>query len=121
MSEADPAIRPEAVLTEEAAAEPVRRSRRWRLLLMLSLPLALLLVGGWFWLTSGRYVSTDNAYVQQDMVAVAAEVNGVVAERMKRPNPSAGARSTASRCALTASSMSRRRYSSSLACALAVE
>ena len=44
---------------------------------MLSVPILLLLVGGYFWLTSGRYVSTDNAYVQQDMVSVAPEVNGV--------------------------------------------
>ncbi|WP_129791716.1 HlyD family secretion protein [Sphingosinicella sp. CPCC 101087] len=68
------------------SAEPLPRVRRWRTLLMLSVPLLLLLVGGWFWLTSGRYVSTDNAYVQQDMVSVAPEVNGVVAEVFVREN-----------------------------------
>ncbi|MGZ8347434.1 MAG: HlyD family efflux transporter periplasmic adaptor subunit [Allosphingosinicella sp.] len=78
MSEAGPVLRPEAVLTEEAAAEPKRGNRRWRLVLMLSVPLVLFAIGGWYWLTSGRYVSTDNAYVQQDMVSVAPEVNGVV-------------------------------------------
>lgn len=57
-----------------------------RLILMLSVPLLLLLVGGYFWLTSGRYVSTDNAYVQQDMVSVAPEVSGVVSEVLVREN-----------------------------------
>ena len=58
----------------------VRKRRPLRLILMLSLPLILLLVGGYFYLTSGRYVSTDNAYVQQDMVSVAPEVQGIVTE-----------------------------------------
>ena len=74
------------ILSEADAAEPVRRSRRWRLVLMLSVPLLLALVGGWYWLASGRYVSTDNAYVQQEMVPVAAEVGGVVAEVAVREN-----------------------------------
>ncbi|HEV2867150.1 MAG TPA: HlyD family secretion protein [Allosphingosinicella sp.] len=86
MSEADPKVTADAVLTEEAAAEPARRPRRWRLLLMLSVPLLLVLAGAYMWLTSGRYVSTDNAYVQQDMVPVAPEVNGVVTEVLVREN-----------------------------------
>ena len=67
-------------------AEPAPPKRRWRTLLMLSVPLLLALVGGWFWLTSGRYVSTDNAYVQQEMVSVAPEVNGVIAAVAVREN-----------------------------------
>ncbi|TXC69321.1 HlyD family secretion protein [Sphingorhabdus soli] len=47
---------------------------------MLGLPLILVAVGGYFWLTSGRYVSTDNAYVQQDKVAVASDVAGRIVE-----------------------------------------
>lgn len=43
---------------------------------MISVPLALIIAGGWYWLTSGGSVSTDNAYVQMDKVAVAAEVGG---------------------------------------------
>lgn len=54
-----------------------RPKRRWpRLALMLSLPLLLALGGGFVWLTGGRYVSTENAYVQQDMVTVAPDVAG---------------------------------------------
>ena len=63
-----------------APEEPVKKRRPLRLILMLSVPLILLLVGGYFYLTSGRYVSTDNAYVQQDMVSVAPEVQGIVSE-----------------------------------------
>ncbi|MGZ8282018.1 MAG: HlyD family secretion protein, partial [Allosphingosinicella sp.] len=74
------------MLTEEAAAEPKRGNRRWRLVLMLSVPLVLFAIGGWYWLTSGRYVSTDNAYVQQDMVSVAPEVNGGIVEVLVREN-----------------------------------
>ena len=63
-----------------------RRRPRWRLALMLVVPLLLAAVGGWFWLTSGRYVSTDNAYVQQDKVAVAAEVAGTIGEVFVQEN-----------------------------------
>ena len=45
---------------------------------MFAVPILLALVGGWFWLFAGRYAATDNAYIQQDMVAIVAEV------RMKR-------------------------------------
>jgi len=70
----------------DAAAGPDRPGTAWwrgargRLALMLSVPLLLLLVGGWFWLTSGRYVSTDNAYVRQDKVSIAAEIGGRIVE-----------------------------------------
>jgi membrane fusion protein (multidrug efflux system) len=53
---------------------------------MLSVPLLLAAAGLYVWLNSGRYVSTDNAYVQQDMVPVASEVNGVVTEVLVREN-----------------------------------
>jgi membrane fusion protein (multidrug efflux system) len=86
MSEADPKVPTERVLTEAAAVEPARRKKPWRAILMLSVPLILALIGGYFWLTSGRYVSTDNAYVQQDMVSVAPEVNGVIGEVFVREN-----------------------------------
>jgi membrane fusion protein (multidrug efflux system) len=85
MSEADPQVRSDTAIEThvdvpaavQAAARP---KRRWRIALMLSVPLLLLLVGGYFYLTSGRYVSTDNAYVQRDMVSVSAEVSGPIAE-----------------------------------------
>ena len=39
----------------------------------------LLAIGGYLWLTGGRYASTDNAYVQADMVGVSTDVAGTVA------------------------------------------
>ncbi|MDQ8758163.1 HlyD family secretion protein [Sphingosinicella sp. LHD-64] len=89
MSEADPKppVEAAAVATPPdipAAAEP--KKRPWRLILMLSVPLLLAAFGGYMWLTSGRYVSTDNAYVQQDMVSVAPEISGTVGEVFVREN-----------------------------------
>ncbi|WP_417590299.1 HlyD family secretion protein [Parasphingorhabdus sp.] len=60
---------------------PARAKRRWaRWLVMASVPLALIAIAAYFWLTSGMSVSTDNAYVQQDQVSVAAEVGGRIIE-----------------------------------------
>jgi membrane fusion protein (multidrug efflux system) len=53
-----------------------RRVLRWALLV--GGPLLLLIGIGWFWLTGGRYVSTENAYVQADTVNVATDVGGLV-------------------------------------------
>jgi membrane fusion protein (multidrug efflux system) len=70
--------------TETQAAAP--RKKRLRTLLMLSVPLLIAAVGLFLWLSSGRYVSTDNAYVQQDKVPVSAEVTGPVMEVAVREN-----------------------------------
>src|SRR3954466_5456712 len=89
MSEADPRVQAETAAPAEAPAEApetARKKRPWRLILMLSVPVILLAIGGYMWLTSGRYVSTDNAYVQQDMVSVAPEVNGIITEVMVHEN-----------------------------------
>ena len=57
-----------------------RRSRRqlvrWGLLV--AGPLVVIAAVGWVWLTGGRYVATDNAYVQADTVQVATDVGGLV-------------------------------------------
>ena len=45
-----------------------------RLLLMISVPLAILIGGGWYWMIGGRYVSTDNAYLKRDIVAMGVPV-----------------------------------------------
>lgn len=86
MADADPH---RTVTTAESIAPPadVRPRRRWgRLALMLSVPLILILVGGWFWLTSGRYVSTDNAYVKQDMTSISPDVTGRIVSVEVREN-----------------------------------
>ena len=50
-----------------------------RPLLFALLPLALV-VGGYFYVTGGTVMSTDNAYVQADMVGVSTDVSGLVSE-----------------------------------------
>lgn len=84
MSEADPKVQAETAAGP--APELARKARPWRLIAMLSVPLILLVIGGYMWLTSGRYVSTDNAYVQQDMVSVAPEVTGIISQVLVREN-----------------------------------
>lgn len=60
-----------------AAAKPPK----WRArLMMFGLPALLIVAGGYYWLTSGGSVSTDNAYVQMDKVSVAPEVGGRIVE-----------------------------------------
>ncbi|MDT8758331.1 HlyD family secretion protein [Sphingomonas psychrotolerans] len=97
MADADPKIEKTAaqpVTVEPAApATPVQESaepkakRSWlRPLLLFGVPLVILGVVGFFWLTSGRYASTDNAYVQQDKVSVSAEVAGRIVKVAVREN-----------------------------------
>jgi membrane fusion protein (multidrug efflux system) len=77
----------EGAITAAEADEVVRpKKKRTRLAVMLSVPLLILLIGGYVWLTSGRYLSTDNAYVQQDKVPVSAEVTGPVIEVAVKEN-----------------------------------
>ncbi len=41
-------------------------------------PILVLLVAGWFYVTGGRYVSTDDAFVKTDLVTINAQVAGQV-------------------------------------------
>jgi len=69
-----------------APATDKPRSRWRRPVLMLSVPLILAAVAAYFWLTTGRFVSTDNAYVQQDKVSVSSDVAGRIVEVAVREN-----------------------------------
>jgi membrane fusion protein (multidrug efflux system) len=60
-------------------AKPAAPGRR-RYLVMAAVPVLLLAVGAYFWLTSGRYASTDNAYVRQDKVTITSDVSGRIVE-----------------------------------------
>lgn len=69
------------------AAHPMRANkRRWRLAAMASLPLLLVVVGLYFWLSGGRTVGTDNAYVGAHVVGVAPEVTGRITDVYVREN-----------------------------------
>jgi len=72
-------------IATEVPTELEQKPRR-RLAIMLSLPLLILAVGLYFWLTSGATVSTDNAYVKQDVTAISTQVNGPVVAVYVREN-----------------------------------
>lgn len=90
MADADPSTLPEAdeathdprpAAADEAVAPEVRPRRRLgRLALMIAVPVLLLIGGGLYWMSLQGKVSTDNAYVQQDQVAVSTEVGGRIVE-----------------------------------------
>ena len=63
-----------------ASHAPVAWARRWRLPLMIGGPLLILAVVAYFVLTSGRFQSTDDAYVQAARVPISASIRGRVIE-----------------------------------------
>jgi membrane fusion protein (multidrug efflux system) len=67
---------------------PAARSprRRLRPVLLLLGPIVALLVGAYFYYTSGRVVGTDNAYVKADVGIVSAEVAGPIGSLNVREN-----------------------------------
>jgi membrane fusion protein, multidrug efflux system len=67
----------------EIAAPARKRGNR---ILWIAGPLAVALVAGYFYITAGRYASTDNAYVQADQVTIAPQVGGRVVEVAVREN-----------------------------------
>jgi membrane fusion protein (multidrug efflux system) len=85
MAEADPNIgEPD---TAQAAGDEAPTFRRWgRLGLLLVVPLLLIIGGLLYWQSLQGKVSTDNAYLQQDMVAVSAEISGKISDVLVREN-----------------------------------
>ena len=49
-----------------------------RLFLLCLGPAILLLIGGYYYATGGRFISTENAYVKADKIAISADVSGRV-------------------------------------------
>jgi membrane fusion protein, multidrug efflux system len=81
MADADPAIQANTA----AAPGSGVRTTAWRgRAIMFGLPLLILLGGGWYWFSLRGQVSTDNAYIKQDKVAVGAEVSGPIVAVMVR-------------------------------------
>ena len=69
------------VHTRESHTAPVRRLReRIRLPLMVGVPLVVGVVGLYFYLTGGRYESTDDAYLRAAQVSISPNVSGRVIE-----------------------------------------
>ena len=61
------------------AIRPKKQRRPLRKLLIVALPLLLAAAGGYYWITGGRYINTEDAYVQQDRVTVMPQVSGQIA------------------------------------------
>jgi membrane fusion protein, multidrug efflux system len=66
---------PEPPAVPEKRGKKRRPWMRWALFLLL--PLALIL-GGYWYVTGGQVMSTDNAYVQADQVGISTDVSGIV-------------------------------------------
>ncbi|MER9643050.1 HlyD family secretion protein [Mesorhizobium sp. M0239] len=75
---AQPAAAPVAVAPPvQPAPAPVKKKRRLgRFLLMVALPAALAIGGGYVWVTGGRYQETENANLQQAKVSIASDTAG---------------------------------------------
>jgi membrane fusion protein (multidrug efflux system) len=58
------------------SSRPLRQ--RLRLPLMLAGPIVVLIAASWWYLTSGRYVSTDDAYIQAARTMISADISGRV-------------------------------------------
>jgi membrane fusion protein, multidrug efflux system len=79
--------KPEVIEAPENLTPLPRASRkRKRLLLLFVVPAIVVVTGLGFYLTGGRYVETDNAYVKARKVPVSAEVSGMVKAVMVREN-----------------------------------
>lgn len=74
-----------AASTADAAQNP-KPAKRGNRVLWVAGPLVVALVAGYFYISSGRYTSTDNAYVQADQVTIAPQVGGRVVEVAVREN-----------------------------------
>lgn len=97
MADADPKIQKapeEAITIAPVEQQPAitdearpRAKRNWlRPLLMFGVPLILIGIAAFFYLTSGTSVSTDNSYVQQDKTSVSSDVGGRIVEVGVREN-----------------------------------
>jgi membrane fusion protein (multidrug efflux system) len=60
--------------------KPARSRARMRLVLLVVIPLIALAGGAYFYLMSGRYISTDNAYVGAQKVLITPDISGKIAK-----------------------------------------
>lgn len=78
---AQPAAAPVAVAPPvQPAPALVKKRRLGRLLLMVALPAALAIGGGYVWVTGGRYQETENANLQQAKVSIASDTAGRIVQ-----------------------------------------
>lgn len=87
MAEADPFPKSDTPAAHAAGEHAARtRSKRLRTILMVLGPVLAVAGGLWYWFGRPGVVETDNAYIKQDIVAVAGEVTGLVTRVNVREN-----------------------------------
>src|ERR1700738_2449617 len=64
----------------QAVAQPRPSRKRLRLVLLVVVPLIALAAGSYFYLMSGRYISTDNAYIGAQKVLITPDISGKIAK-----------------------------------------
>jgi membrane fusion protein (multidrug efflux system) len=71
--------KPEPKVDASAPTPAPRKNRkRLRMVLLVMLPLIALVAGGYFYLSGGRYVETDNAYVGAQKVLITPDISGKI-------------------------------------------
>ncbi|MER8805937.1 HlyD family secretion protein [Mesorhizobium australicum] len=76
-----PASTPVAVAPPvQPAPAPKKKRRIGRFFLMFALPAALIIGGGYVWVTGGRYQETENANLQQAKVSIASDTAGRIVQ-----------------------------------------
>jgi membrane fusion protein (multidrug efflux system) len=69
---------PDAQQTDTQAPAPNGGRKRLRMILLIVVPLIALVAGGIFYLTGGRYIETDNAYVGAQKVLITPDISGKI-------------------------------------------
>lgn len=75
-----------AAQREAAHNRRLARRRFWRRILLPAIPLLVLLGAGYLYVTGGRFVGTDNAYVRAHMVSVSADISARVTRVLVHEN-----------------------------------
>ncbi|MDP7668177.1 MAG: HlyD family secretion protein [Rhodospirillales bacterium] len=84
---ADDSGSPEALAIPRAVSPLRPRRKRWlRRTLLLTAPVLVIAVSSYVYMTGGRFVETENAYVKADTVSIAAQVSGPIVDVAIREN-----------------------------------
>src|SRR5947209_9424702 len=70
----------QAASAPAVAAKPARSRGSLRLVLLVVIPLIAISAGGYFYLGSGRYISTDNAYIGAQKVLITPDISGKISK-----------------------------------------
>lgn len=66
--------------------QAIKENKKLRLLLLVGVPVLVVLTAGAVWLMSGRYETTDNAYVKADKIEITPEISGTIIKRFVENN-----------------------------------